>query len=307
MKQKTFKTVDYVVEGEVARVRMNRPRVRNAQNLQMTYDLNDVFNLAAQDDSVKAIILSGEGPHFSSGHDLHDIDTPPSEYDVVGTWGGFEIPGAEGWVAREEEIYLGMCERWRNIPKPLIAMVQGKCTTGGLMLIWICDLIIASDDAVFSDRAVNMGVAGVEWFSHPWELGPRKAKEMLWTADWLSAEDGRMLGMVNHVVPRDSLESFTIELAEKIASKPTLAVKLIKEAVNKTMDIQGQTTSMHTAFGLHQLCHAQNEKLYDSPIIWDQVPIERRDAKWRASQNEAADSGNSEPDVPDDLGHLRPS
>lgn len=248
-------------DAGIARIVMNRPDARNAQNNQMTYDLNTAFDTAAGDDAVKVIVVSGEGPHFSAGHDLRDR-SKLSDFDTVGTWCGFELPGHEGYMAREEEIYLGMCRRWRNIPKPTIAQVHGRTIAGGLMIAWICDLIIASDDAVFVDPVVNMGVNGVEWFAHPWELGPRKAKEFLFTADTWDAAEAHRLGMVNHVVPRAELAEFTLTLARKIAAKPTFALKLTKESVNQTMDAMGQATAMNATFSMHQICHSHNMQVF---------------------------------------------
>jgi len=247
-------------EPRIARIVMNRPEARNAQNLQMTYDLNAAFDQAVQDDAVKVIILAGRGPHFSSGHDLRPgaknsagVDFPP-----VGNWGGFAEPNAHGRFAREQEIYLQITRRWRNLAKPTIAEVHGKCIAGGLMLAWACDLIVASSDAEFCDPVVTMGVCGVEWFVHPWELGPRKAKELLFTSDVWSAEEAHRLGMVNHVVPRPELSSFVMKLAERIAAKPAFALKLTKEAVNRSIDVMGQPAAVDQAFALHQLCHAHN-------------------------------------------------
>jgi enoyl-CoA hydratase len=178
-------------EPRIARIVMNRPEARNAQNLQMTYDLNAAFDQAVQADAVKVIILAGNGPHFSSGHDLRPgaKNTAGVDFPPVGNWGGFAEPNAHGRFAREQEIYLQITRRWRNLAKPTIAEVHGKCIAGGLMLAWACDLIVASHDAEFCDPVVTMGVCGVEWFVHPWELGPRKAKELLFTADVL--ERGR--------------------------------------------------------------------------------------------------------------------
>ncbi len=210
--------------------------------------------------AVKVIILAGNGPHFSSGHDLRPggknaagVDFPP-----VGNWGGFAEPNAHGRFAREQEIYLQITRRWRNLAKPTIAEVHGKCIAGGLMLAWACDLIVASSDAEFCDPVVTMGVCGVEWFVHPWELGPRKAKELLFTADVWNAEEAHRLGMVNHVVPRPELSSFVMALAQKIAAKPSFALKLTKEAVNRSVDVMGQPAAIEQAFALHQLCHAHN-------------------------------------------------
>lgn len=244
----------------IARIVMNRPEARNAQNLQMTYDLNAAFDDAVQDDAVKVIILAGNGPHFSAGHDLRATTKNEAGVDFapVGGWGGFREPGAHGRMAREQEIYLQITRRWRNLAKPTIAEVHGKCIAGGLMLAWACDLIVAADNAEFCDPVVTMGVCGVEWFVHPWELGPRKAKELLFTADSWSAQDGYQLGMVNHVVPASELSDFTLQLALRIAAKPSFALKMTKEAVNRSVDIQGQPAAIDQAFALHQLCHAHN-------------------------------------------------
>lgn len=269
----TYETVLYEIPAPgVARITQNRPEARNAQNYQLTYDLNAAFDEAAADESVKVIILAGAGPHFSAGHDLRGGGPPLSSFPTVGTWREFGKKGAEGYMAVEEEIYLGMCRRWRNIPKPTIAQVQGKCIAGGLMLAWVCDLIVASDDAMFSDPVVQMGVCGVEYFAHPWELGARKAKEMLFTADWVTAEEAHRLGMVNHVVPRDELESFTLALAQKIAEKPSFALKLAKEAVNQTLEAQGQWQAMLAVFNLHQLAHAHNQELFGMRIDPTGIP-----------------------------------
>lgn len=268
-----FETVLYEMPAEgVARITQNRPDARNAQNNQLTYDLNAAFDHAAADESVKVIILAGAGPHFSAGHDLRGGSKPLSEYPVAGTWREFNKPGAEGYMAVEEEIYLGMCRRWRNIPKPTIAEVQGKCIAGGLMLAWVCDLIVASEDAQFQDPVAQMGVCGVEYFAHPWELGARKAKEMLFTADWVSAQDAFRLGMVNHVVPRDQLSEFTLEIAKRIALKPSFALKLSKEAVNQTLEAQGQWQAMLSVFNLHQLAHSHNQELFGMRVDPSGIP-----------------------------------
>lgn len=266
---KTYETIRYDVTSSVARIELNRPATRNAQNHLMLYEINDAFDVAAQDNEVRVIVLSAAGPHFSSGHDLRNPGPLPGDlpgYDPVCTWGGFAKPGAEGWMAVEEEIYLGMCRRWQTIPKPTIAQVHGEVIMGGLMLIWPCDLIVASSDASFRDMAVAMGVCGVELFRHPWEVGHRRAKEMLFTGEPLSAQDAYMLGMVNRVVAREDLARVTFELAKQIASMPSFALKLAKEAVNQTLDAQGQWTAMQAAFALHQLSHSHNERRFGSKI-----------------------------------------
>ena len=262
---RNFETILYQTPAEhVARIVLNRPETRNSQDTRMLYELNDAFDIAAQDDSIKVIILAANGPHFSSGHDLREQDSYQNmaEFRTVGTWCGFTCAGAEAQMAREKEIYLGFCERWRNIPKPTIAAVHGKVVAGGLMLIWPCDIIIASEDAQFCDPVVSFGIGGVEFFAHPWELGARKAKELLFTSDWLSAAEAKQLGMVNQVVPREKLEDAAIEMAKKITTKSLFALKLTKEAVNVAEDAQGRVQAMQTSFALHQLAHTHWLKLY---------------------------------------------
>ncbi|RAK63056.1 enoyl-CoA hydratase [Phenylobacterium kunshanense] len=263
----------------VARLVLNRPESRNAQDTTLLYALNDAFDRAARDDAIKVIILAANGPHFSSGHDLREggsIADQMAPFDPVGTWCGFGCSGAEGRMAREKEIYLGLSERWRNIPKPTIAEVQGKCIAGGLMLAWPCDLIVAAEDAAFCDNTVGMGVGGVEYFAHPWELGPRKAKELLFTADWLTAAEAKALGMVNHVVPAAELAAFTLALAQRIATKPLFALKLAKEAVNAAEDAQGRAGAMNTAFALHQLAHSHNMQVHGMAVDPGGLQVRRK-------------------------------
>jgi enoyl-CoA hydratase len=256
----------------VARLRLNRPEVRNAQNTRLLYELNAAFDRAAQDNDVHVIILAANGPHFSSGHDLAEISSGEAHDNIqaertVGTWCGFGCAGAEAQMAYEREAYFGLSERWRNIPKPTIAEVHGKVITGGLMLVWPCDLIVAATDATFQDTAVDLGVCGVEFFNHPYELGARKAKEFLFRSNVLTAEEAHRAGMVNHVVPRDDLEAFTLGIATEIARKPLLALKLAKEAVNAAQDAAGRSTVMQSAFGHHQLTHAHN--MLDHGMLMD--------------------------------------
>ncbi len=255
-----------VPRRRVARIVLDRPEARNAQDTTLLYELNAAFDRAAQDDEISVIVLAGEGPHFSAGHDLRETDRIEAmrSHPTVGTWCGFECAGAEAQMAREKELYIGFSERWRNIPKPTIAQVHGKVIAGGLMLMWPCDLVVAAEGTEFIDNTVSMGVPGVEFFQHVFEVGTRKAKQMLFTSEALTAREALSLGMVNEVVPLDDLEETVLDLAERIALKPLFALKLAKEAVNAAQDAQGRATSMQTAFGLHQLAHTHNLLLHGS-------------------------------------------
>ncbi|MDQ4084988.1 MAG: enoyl-CoA hydratase [Actinomycetota bacterium] len=256
--------VTYERRGPVAFVTMNRPDYRNAQNSAMTYALDAAFARAVDDAEVKVIVLGGAGRHFSAGHDIgtpgRDVD---QEFDrkAVMWWTHVDREGGDQRFARESEVYMGMCRRWREIPKPTIAMVQGACIAGGLMLAWVCDLIVASDDAFFSDPVVRMGIPGVEYFAHPWVMGPRAAKELLFTGDRFDARRARELGMVNRVVPREDLEAEVGALAERIAQMPQFGLALTKKAVNQAEDQMGMRTGMDSIFGLHHFAHSHNAEV----------------------------------------------
>jgi len=261
----------------VARLVMTRADKHNSLNPELIFAIDAAFDRALADDTVKVIILAADGRNFSAGHDIADtVEQYQEKMQTISPrksgWSGFQEPGAHGWYASEKEGYLESARRIRNCSKPTICAVQGKCIAGALIYPWVCDIIVAASNAVFSDPVVNFGVSGVEWLAHPWELGPRKAKEFLFTADSWSAEEAWRLGMVNHVVAPEELEQFVLDMARKIAGKPAFALKLAKEAVNKTMDIQGQQNAIDQAFTLHHLCHQQNFRVFGYGMDTSNLP-----------------------------------
>jgi enoyl-CoA hydratase len=252
----------YEVIDQVAWITLNRPQFNNAQNGQMTYALDDAFQRATNDDAVRCIVLAGTGKHFSAGH---DIGTPGRdlhhEFDKRLMFAPHtNKPAAELLYTREQEQYLGMCRRWRDVPKPTIAMVQGACVAGGLMLAWVCDLIIASDDAFFQDP-VNplMGIPGVEYFAHAYELPPRVAKEFLLLGERMGAQRAYSFGMVNKVVPREELREATAAWAAKLAGQGRLGNWLTKQSVNHVEELRGKRSAMDAVFHMHHFAHAQND------------------------------------------------
>ncbi len=156
--------VTYSVTDGLAMITMNRPQYRNAQNSAMTYALDAAFTRAVDDADVHVIVLRGNGDHFSAGH---DIGTPERDHHVrydnraVLWWDHVDRSGGETSVShgRRRSIWACVAAGARS-PKPVIAMVQGACVAGGLMLAWVCDLIVASDDAFFSDPVLRMGIPG---------------------------------------------------------------------------------------------------------------------------------------------------
>lgn len=253
--------------GPIAIICLRRPEARNAQNGALLYQLERRFYEFAQDDSLRVAILRGEGPSFSAGHDLG----PGADRDVSFTrwsmWPDHVGKGeVEGRLLRESELYLDLCRRWRGIPKPTIAEVQGACVAGGLMLAWSCDLVVAAEGAFFVDPTVAMGLPGFEMFVHPWVMGGRAAKEFLFTGRRVDADEALRLGMVNKVVADPDLSAVTMQLAEDIAEMPPFGLTLAKMAVNRAEEAMGMNIGIDSVFGLHQLGHAHASETTGSPV-----------------------------------------
>lgn len=258
----------YERTGTVGYITLNRPEAANAQNRELSYDLDEAFSAFARDDDAHVGILRGAGKHFSAGHDtVGGRGEPTQRTPVTLWWDHTDYTSPEALLAFEEEVYIGMCRRWRELPKPTIAVVQGACVGGALALAWSCDLILASDDAFFSDPVVSMGCPGIEYFCHPWVLGPRQAKEFLFTGERMTAARAYELGMVNRVIPRAELDTAATELAERIAERPRYALALTKKAVNACEDDMGLRSGMDTAFALHSLSHEHNKNISGNFVL----------------------------------------
>ena len=246
----------YSASDGVAVITLNRPERANAQTMGLLDDLDAAWTRAADDDEVRVIVLRGNGKHFSSGHDLKDRSFPVPDKITL-----------ESIYRLEARRYLEYSLRWRNTPKPSIAAVQGKCIAGGLLLCWPCDLIVAADNAEFSDPVVFMGIGGVEYHGHTWELGPRKAKEILFTGRAVTAVEAEQVGMVNRVVPLAELETATMDLARQIAQMHPFALRQAKRAVNQTLDIQGFYAAIQSVFDIHHTGHGNALSVGGYPIL----------------------------------------
>lgn len=272
-------------EEGIFTITLNRPEIANAQNFALLYELDDAFYEFAQDDSARVAILTGAGRHFSSGHDLSDTGDRDALFPRRSMWWQHVgKAGVENRLAREQEMYLGLCRRWRDIPKPTIAMVRGACIAGGLMVAWACDLIYADTTAYFADPTIAMGLTGLEFFAHPWNMGGRRAKEFLFLGERLEANDAVAAGVINRVFAPDELESATKERADRIASMPAMGLAFSKMAVNQSEDAMGMRVGMDAAFGLHQAAHAHNVETTGS-LVGDRTPHEIRNIvagkRWR--------------------------
>ena len=248
--EQTFEAVRYAVDGAVATITLNRPDVANAQNSQMIDELDAAFDRADADDAVRVVILAAAGKHFSSGHDLKALVAG----DDADPWvARRETP--EGKFEHERTMYFERCLRIHDFRKPTIAAVQGSCVAAGLMLAAMCDLIVAADDAVFSNPVLRLTGAGVELLVEPWELGIRKAKEFLLTGDTIDAQEAWRLGLVNRVVPRDELQARTHELAERVALVPPVTAQTVKDTLNHTGTLMGKRDALKYHFMAHHWVH----------------------------------------------------
>jgi enoyl-CoA hydratase len=277
-----FKYVTYetLEDGVIARIMLNRPEARNAQNRGMLVELDEAFKQAEFDDRVRVVILGGAGKMFSSGHDVGS-EVARAEYGPNGhptrTGNGGTRIGTENLMLQEWHYFFQNTMRWRNLRKITIAQVHGPVYSAGLMLMWACDLIIAADNTTFADVVgTRMGMCGMEYFGHPWEFGPRKAKELLLTGDSIDAEEAYRLGMVSKIFKPEELAERTVEFAKRIAVVPTMAALLIKESVNQTVDNMGFYNSLQASFTLHELNHSHwavaNEDRWPTAMAGHDVP-----------------------------------
>jgi enoyl-CoA hydratase len=234
--------------GPVCRIYLNRPEVRNAQSRSLLRELDGALREAEADDEVRVVIVGAVGDHFSSGHDLKAARVERPNPTVEQRWN------------YEEEHFLEYCLRLHDLRKPTIAQVQGACIAGGYMVANMCDLIVCADNAFFSDPvAHSMGTASLEVLIHPWVMGMRKAKELIFTGARLPAAEALQIGMVNRVVPLAELEQATLELANTIAAAPPYGLRFTKRSLNRTWDAQGFRAAIHAHFDLHQLSHVTEE------------------------------------------------
>ena len=243
-----YSQVSLSVDGHVATLLHARPESRNAESQLLLDELDHALSACIADESVRVIVLGGEGDHFSAGHDLKEAQAKRANFTVEERW------------AYEDRRYYGYALRVFDCPKPTIARVQGACIAGGFMLANMCDLVVASDDAFFADPVTHtLATAAVEVLVHPWVMGLRQAKAFLFTGERLSAADAHAMGMVNRVVSRATLEEETASLARRIAEAPPFAISLLKKSLNRSLDVQGFRAALSAHFDLHQLSHVTEE------------------------------------------------
>jgi enoyl-CoA hydratase len=246
----TYEHILYEVSGPVATVTLNRPERKNAQSRALLHEMDAAFSRATDDDAVRVIVLAGAGETFSAGHDLS-----AAEQQVRAQLS----PGLTGRYKRVWDLYIDMGLRWRNLPKPTIAAVQGYCIFGGWMIATAMDLIIAADDAKFL-------ASHFQYFSVPYDLTPRKAKELLFEFRFMHADEAERAGLVNRVVPRAALMDETLALANRIALQDPFSLRLAKLSVNQAQDQMGYSTFIRSALQTYVVqSESGSKELGDDP------------------------------------------
>ncbi len=280
MTDTTYTHIRYDVADRIARITLNRPQYRNAQSTIMLNEMDDVFARAGADTDVGVIVLFGEGDHFSAGH---DIGTPEetafreTEYTIE--------EGVRGRFQHTREQFVDKTLRWRNVQKPTIAAVQGYCIFGGWIVASAMDIIFAAEDAMF--RGSNF-----QYFSIPWDIHPRRAKEILFQGRFVDAGEACELGLVNRVVARDRLESEVMDYARQVAQNDPFQTRMIKMAINGVQDAQGfnqHITSAHAMFLLSSTAEKDPGYAVDVPEGRRRPMVQRaldmyRDMKARAGR-----------------------
>ena len=215
----TYKTLIVEKSNGIAKIILNRPRVLNAMNEELLAELVVALDDIEKDDGVHVVILTGSGDVFSAGRDLKCVME------------GSERPGGDRYKALED------------LSKPVIAAVNGPCFTGSFELVMCADIIIASENAVFGDTHARFGIipGGGQTQRLPRQIGPKKAKELLFTCERISAREAERIGIVNKVVPPEKLDEAAQEMAEKILQNIPETIRTLKSLINKGLKTDLQT------------------------------------------------------------------
>lgn len=226
-----YEKIIYSKEKGIAKITLNQPAKSNAIDGDMIQEIGDALENAEKDNAIRVVTITGKGKAFCAGMDLKFV-----QEKVKTTWEQQELFRYANRV---------LVDAIENLSKPVIAAINGFALAGGFELMLACDLAIASEDAKIGDQHINFGLVGPGGTTKrtPRLVGIRKAKELLFTGDIISARDAERMGLVNHVVPAAELENATDEMAAKIADKSPVALRLTKTLLNQSLEVDSNRSS----------------------------------------------------------------
>ncbi len=231
----SFHDIIYAAKDGVGVITLNRPAYRNAQSYRMLDEIDAAFDLARADEDVRVVVVRGSGGVFSTGHDL-GTEEGMAYRAALGAKPGIQT------YDQFKKYNLDLLLKWRNFPKPTIAMVEGYCIYAGWMLAAAMDVVFAADDAEF--------LAGmVEYMSIPWDIGIRRAKELIFESRFITAAEAAQYGLVNRVLPKAELEAETFAYAARVAQNSPEVLRMGKIQMNKAQDAQGFTNAVEDTLG----------------------------------------------------------
>lgn len=279
--------------GKAARIILNRPKYLNAQSYRMLEELDAALREAVKDDACGAVVLSGLGRAFSVGHDIGTEEDKSYKREH-----GYVTKGNETmfeWTEGMRKLYVDFQLAWRNLAKPTIAMVHGYCIFGGWMVASAMDVIFAADDAQFLPGFV-------EYFSVPWDIGPRRAKEILFEHRFMTAREAYHYGFVNRIFSAGELEKETLAYAERVADNylsNTVWVRLCKFSVNHMEETMGLNPSVATAFNNFCLMSSMGARSMAEPSKggFARTDVAKRNFELSRTWLEKAGLSNRAPDV----------
>ena len=252
-------------KGGVAILTLNRPQARNSLSEELLEALSDSLEAIAHDRSVRVVVLAANGPAFSAGHDLKELNAHRSDHDR-----------GRAYFKHVMALCSAVMQQIVTLPQPVIAAVQATATAAGCQLVASCDLAIAADTAKFATPGVNIGLfCSTPMVALSRNVSRKHAMAMLLTGDLISAHEAARIGLVNHVVAAGHERAEALKLAEKIVGKSALTLKIGKEAFYRQVEM-----TLAEAYDYASAVMVENMMARDAEEGISAF-IDKREAKWQ--------------------------
>ena len=254
-----FENILVTIDGAIGLIQLNRPKVLNALNDALTTELADALEELDRNDAVRCIVLHGSERAFSAGA---DIDQMKSATPL--------------WMMNNASINRNF-DRVRRTSKPIVAAVSGYCLGGGCELVMACDIVIASETAQFGQPEISIGIipgaGGTQRLTRA--FGKSRAMELILTGKFFTEQEAHARGLISRIVPPELYLDEAKSLARDIASKPPVAVRLAKEAINKAYEMTLTEGLNHEARLFHMLFSTEDQKEGMTAFV------EKRKPEWK--------------------------